>query len=54
MTTQEARAVFEAAEKKATNPDDLARTQLLKEYFTNPTFRKHVEDMVYRLTAQEA
>ena len=54
MTTQEARAIFEEAEKEAKTPEKLANVQLLKEYFTNPTFRKGLEAHIFELNTKGA
>lgn len=40
-----------AAAKAAGNADLVASRELLREYFTNPTFRKHLEDFVWSVNA---
>ena len=37
------------AAKAAGNLDLVASRELLREYFTNPDFRKHLEDFVWSL-----
>lgn len=39
------------AAKAAGNTDLVASRELLREYFTNPGFRKHLEDFVWSLNA---
>jgi protoheme ferro-lyase len=50
MTTTEARAVFNSVIATESNPDRVAKLELLREYFTNPEFRKALEDHVWELT----
>ncbi len=47
MTTEQAKAIFTAAIEKETNADRIAKLELLREYFTNPTFRKTMEDHTF-------
>jgi hypothetical protein len=49
MTNQAAREVFNAAIAAQTDADKIARIELAREYFTNPTFRKALEDHVWQL-----
>jgi hypothetical protein len=55
MTAQEARKVFDQAIEEAHekgNPDSVARLELAREYFTNPTFREALEDYTYDLNTR--
>lgn len=47
MNTTEARAVFDKAAAAETDPDKRARIELCREYFTNPRFRRYVQDTVW-------
>jgi hypothetical protein len=47
MTTQQAREIFNQAAASATDTDAIARIELAREYFTNPAFRKALEDFVW-------
>jgi hypothetical protein len=52
MTTTEARAIFDKAvsDAKATGDRDrIATAELLREYFTNPTFRQAMSAEVYAI-----
>lgn len=52
MTTQQAREVFSQAAAAASakgDADAVARIELAREYFTNPTFRKALADYVWEL-----
>ena len=52
-TTTEARAIFQYAEDRARtngNEDSASALQLAKEYFTNPTFRRSLEDYLFERT----
>lgn len=48
------RAMFDAAIAATTEPDQRAKRELLREYLTNPTFRRAFEDESYRLTGGAA
>jgi hypothetical protein len=53
MTNQQAREIFtRAAEahRAAGNHDQAASAELMREYFTNPQFRKGLEDHVWGAT----
>jgi hypothetical protein len=43
------REFFDAAIAAETDPDSIAKLELLREYFHNPTFRKALEGEVYRI-----
>ncbi len=47
MTNTEARAHFDAAIARTTDPDAIARLELCREYFTNEEFRAALQDHVY-------
>ena len=47
MTTQEAREVFDLAAKNAADADQVARIELLREYFTNADFRASLEQKLW-------
>lgn len=49
MTTAEARAEFNKLIARQTDPDLIARLELCREYFTNPTFRRGLADFVWSL-----
>lgn len=44
MSTAEVRAIFERAIELQPNADKRASLEICREYFTNPTFRKALED----------
>jgi len=50
MTNQEAREVFNQAIAATADADKIARIELVREFFTNPAFRKSLEDHVWDLT----
>jgi hypothetical protein len=47
MTTEQARATFQAAIDASTDPAEIAKLELAREYFTNPDFRKALEDKLF-------
>ena len=50
MTTQQAKEIFTQAanaHRAAGNHDQAANAEIMREYFTNPTFRAAMEDMVW-------
>ena len=46
MTTAEAREIFDTAAANETDADKRANIELCREYFTNPDFRRAMENMV--------
>ena len=50
MTNEQAREVFNQAINSAKNADQIARLELAREYFTNPTFRRGLADHLWSLT----
>ena len=44
MTNTEAREIFDRALAGETNADRIAKVELLREYFTNPSFRAAMAD----------
>lgn len=51
MTNNEAREIFNQAIANEKDADRIAKVELLREYFTNPTFRSAMEEEVARLNA---
>lgn len=49
MSATEARAIFNGAIEEAGDADAVARLELAREYFTNPTFRKNLEQFVWEI-----
>lgn len=47
MTNQAAREVFNQAIAATKDADQVARIELAREYFTNPTFRKALADHLW-------
>lgn len=47
MSNQEARAQFDAAIANTTNPDQIAKLELAREYFTNPDFAQALADHLW-------
>lgn len=47
MTNEQAREVFNQAIRNTTDADAIANIELAREYFTNPTFRKALEDHIW-------
>lgn len=48
MTNDEARAEFDSIIGRLTDPDTIATTELLREFFTNPGFRKELADLSFQ------
>lgn len=51
MTNQEAREIFNQAIRNTQDADSIANIELCREYFTNPTFRKALEDHLWETRA---
>jgi signal transduction histidine kinase len=49
MTNEQAKAIFNKAIETAKSADQVARLEVCREYFTNPDFRKKLEDYVWEL-----
>ena len=49
MTAAEARQVFNQVIEQETDPDKVARLELLRNYFTDVNFRKSFEQLVWNL-----
>jgi hypothetical protein len=49
MTNEQAKEVFNQAIKTAKNADQVARIELAREFFTNPAFRRALEDHVWSI-----
>lgn len=52
MTNEQAKEVFNAAISNETHADKIANIEICREYFTNPDFRKALEDHVWSLVTQ--
>jgi hypothetical protein len=52
MTDQEAREIFQKAIEAQTDPDQKAKLEIAREWFTNPDFRKQLSDTVFDLTME--
>lgn len=48
---KEAREVFLKEISKESNPDRVATLELLREYFTNPAFKKYMEDETFKINS---
>ena len=51
MNKTEARAVFNKVIAGESNPDQVAKLELLREYFCNPEFKQALEDETWRRNA---
>ena len=49
MTTEQAKAIFNKAIESAKDADQIARIEICREYFTNPEFKKGLENYVWNL-----
>lgn len=49
MTNEQAKEIFNAAIAKMTDPDQIARAEVAREYFTNQAFRKALQDRVWEI-----
>lgn len=49
MSNNEARQIFDNAIASQTDADQIAKLELMREYFTNPAFRKALEDKVAQI-----
>lgn len=57
MTTQEARQVFDtiaAKHRAAGNHDQAARVEIVREYFTNPSFKQALADHVWAINQRRS
>ncbi len=50
MTNEQAKAIFNKAISATADADQVARLELVREYFTNPIFRRALEDHSWSLT----
>jgi hypothetical protein len=48
MNTSEVRAIFNQVIATESNPDKVARLEIVREYFTNPDFRRKMEDYTWQ------
>lgn len=46
---EEIRAVFEKVISTVQDPDRKDELELCREYYTNPEFKKYLEDMVWKM-----
>lgn len=53
MTATDARAVFDEAIAQETDPDRIARVELLREFFCNEEFRQFIYSESFRLANTE-
>jgi hypothetical protein len=49
MVNEQAREVFNQAIAKTHDADQVAKLELAREYFTNPEFRKDLEQITWEL-----
>ena len=49
MTNTEARKILNSAIANETNADKVAKLEVVREYLTNPDFRKKLEDYVWNI-----
>ena len=49
MTNEAAKQVFNQVLATQTDADKIAKIELAREFFTNPAFRKSLEDHVWQL-----
>ncbi len=49
MTNTEAAAKFNEAIAQMTDPDQIAKAEVAREYFTNPAFKKAVEEYSWNI-----
>jgi hypothetical protein len=47
MTNEQARDIFNQAIASTTNADQIARLEVVREFLTNPEFRKNLSDFVW-------
>ena len=52
MTNQQAEEIFNQAIKNATTAEQIAKVELLKEYFTNPEFRDAMSEYLFNIQDQ--
>ena len=46
----DARSAFDREIEKTSDPDEIARLEVAREYFTDPELRKKLEDSTFRAT----
>ena len=51
MTDQEFRDIVNGVIANESDPDEVAKLELVREYFSNPDFRQWMSDTVYRLVS---
>lgn len=49
MTNEALKSIFNKAIQSAANADQVARLEVCREYFTNPKFKKALEDYTWNL-----
>jgi hypothetical protein len=53
MTTEQAKEIFNNAIKNSKNADQIANIEICREYFTNPEFKKFLEDITFTVNHKE-
>lgn len=51
LSPQDVRAIFDEIIGSVTDPDRRAKLAILREYFTNPTFRAQLSDFLWNMSA---
>ena len=54
MTTEQIREIFNTVIENAKNSDKVANLELCREYFTNPDFKKFLEDTTFAINQVKA
>lgn len=54
MTNEQAKEIFNQVIARETNPDKVANLEICREYFTNPNFRKALEQYVWDINSGKA
>jgi hypothetical protein len=49
MTKTQVKQIFNAAIAKMRDPDQIAKAEIAREYFTNPDFRKTLQDYLWEI-----
>ena len=53
MTTEQARQIFNTAINATQDADQIAKIELAREFFTNPDFRKALEDYTWQINQKQ-
>ena len=54
MTNDQLKDIFNSAIKAATNADQTAKLEVCREYFTNPEFKKDLENITFIINQSKA